>query len=239
MNSLLSPSPRAPARPYPGLSRVELAFGQVLQHSGKRIIHVYFPTSSLVSILSDAKGEVPVEVGVIGRDGMVGVPLALGEGESASQAVVQAAGGAMRSSAADFARAFAQRADMRDAIRLYSNALANQVMRTASCNRNHTPEQRLARWLLMMRDRVPRDRYTLTQKYLGYMLGVRRAAVSEAAGALQRRKLIRYTRGSIQILDVRGLQSAACRCYVPWTEAASEASHRGSRASRARLSPVK
>ena len=220
----------AGVRPYPGLSKVELAFGQVLQRAGKRISHVYFPTSSLVSILSDAKGEIPVEVGVIGRDGMVGVPLALGEGLSEAQAVVQAAGGAMRSTAADFTREFSHRAGMRDAIRLYSNALANQVMRTASCNRNHTPEQRLARWLLMMRDRVPRDRYTLTQKYLGYMLGVRRAAVSEAAGGLQRRKLIRYTRGSIRILDAKGLKAAACNCYVPWT---SEASRPGSTASPA------
>ncbi len=221
-NSLLSTSRTAGARPYPGLSRVDLAFGQVLHHAGKRIGHVYFPTSSLVSILSDAKGEVPVEVGVIGRDGMVGVPLALGDELSAARAVVQAAGGAMRSSAEDFQEAFARDPGMRRGIRRFSNDLANQVMRTASCNRNHTPEQRLARWLLMMRDRVPAQRYRLTQKYLGYMLGVRRAAISEAAGGLQRRKLIRYTRGSIDILDAAGLRGASCRCYLAWKERPQE-----------------
>ena len=175
-NNLLLPGDGA--RPYPGLSPVDLAFGQVLHPAGKRIRHVYFPTSSLVSILSETKGSVPVVVGVIGRDGMVGVPLALGEDVSAARAVVQAAGGAMRSSAEDFKREFALDPAMRRRIRRFSNDLANQVMRTASCNRNHPPEQRLARWLLTMRDRVPGDRYTLTQKYLGYMLGVRRAAIS-------------------------------------------------------------
>lgn len=216
LNSLLSAPRSKGIAPFPGLSRVELTFGQVLHQSGKRIGHVYFPVDSLVSILSDAKGEAPVEVGVIGRDGMVGVPLALGEELSAARAVVQAPGGAMRSSAEDFKRQFGRDAGMRRAIRRFSNDLANQVMRTASCNRNHTPQQRLARWLLTMRDRVPGEQYMLTQKYLGFMLGVRRAAISEAAGGLQRRKLIRYTRGSIEILDVKGLKAASCKCYVPW-----------------------
>jgi CRP-like cAMP-binding protein len=217
-NILLSSSGNAGARTFPGLTPVALAFGQVLQRAGQRIGHVYFPTDSLVSILSGAEGDIPVEVGVIGRDGMVGVPLALGEGVSAAHAVVQAAGGAMRSSAADFTKALARRPGMQREVRRFSNELANQVMRTASCNRNHSAAQRLARWLLMMRDRVPGERYMLTQKYLGYMLGVRRAAVSEAAGRLQRRKLIRYTRGSIEILDAKRLKAAACKCYLPWKE---------------------
>lgn len=214
-NSLLPPSGDG-ARRYPGLKRVDLVFGQLLQRAGKRISHVYFPTDSLVSVLAGDQGDVPVEVGVIGRDGMVGVPLALGEDLAGARSVVQAAGGAMRSSAADFRKALARDRTMRQAVRRFSNDLANQVMRTAVCNRNHTPQQRLARWLLMIRDRVSADRYMLTQTYLGYMLGVRRAAISEAAGGLQRRKLIRYTRGSIEILDAAGLKAAACKCYVPW-----------------------
>jgi CRP-like cAMP-binding protein len=219
VNSLLSHLPRrAGERDFPGLARVELAFGQVLHNPGKRIGHVYFPTSSLVSLVSHAKGEMAVEVGVIGRDGMVGVALALGEEISAARAVVQAAGTAMRCSSKDFTTEFGRRAGMRRDIRRYSNDLTNQVMRTASCNRNHSAEQRLARWLLMMRDRVSRDRYRLTQKYLGYMLGVRRAAISEAAGRLQRRQLIRYTRGSIEILDAGGLKAASCNCYRAWTD---------------------
>lgn len=201
---------------FAGLERVELAFGQVLNESGKRIEHVYFPAGSLVSLVSHAKGQVPVELALVGRDGMVGVALALGEEISASRAVVQGAGGAMRATSADFAREFARRADMRRDIRRYSNDLANQVMLTVSCNANHGVEQRLARWLLMMRDRMAVERYRLTQQFLGYMLGVRRAAVSEAAGRLQRRGLIRYARGKIEILDAAGLKAAACSCYRGW-----------------------
>jgi CRP-like cAMP-binding protein len=223
LNSLLSGLPRNGAGNFPGLERVELAFGQVLHNAGKRIAQVYFPTSSLVSLVSDAQGDMAVELGVIGRDGMVGVAIALGEDLSGACAIVQGAGTAMQCSAEDFAREFRRRAGLRRDIRRYSNDLANQFMVTASCNRNHNPEQRLARWLLMMRDRVSSDRYTLTQKYLGYMLGVRRAAISEAAGRLQRRKLIRYTRGSIEILDAKGLKAAACKCYLPWRDRLAEA----------------
>ena len=222
LNSLLSGLPRNTRGNFPGLERVELAFGQVLHHTGKRIAHVYFPTSSLISLVSDAKGDVAVELGVIGRDGMVGVALALGSELSSACAIVQGAGTAMQCSSEDFTREFRRRAGMRRDIRRYSNDLANQFMVTASCNRNHGPEQRLARWLLMMRDRMPTGRYPLTQKYMGYMLGVRRAAISEAAGRLQRRKLIRYTRGSIEILNVKGLKAASCRCYRPWQDAPAE-----------------
>jgi CRP-like cAMP-binding protein len=159
-----------------------------------------------------------VELGVIGREGMVGVAVALGEEVSAARSVVQAAGAAMRASSADFMKEFARRANMRRDIRRYSNDLTAQVMQTAACNRNHTPEQRLARWLLMMRDRLSIDRYRFTQKYLGYLLGVRRAAVSEAAVRLQRLKVIRYARGSIEILDLGGLKAASCTCYRAWKD---------------------
>jgi CRP-like cAMP-binding protein len=217
VNSLLSSLPRrASAAGFPGLERVELAFGQVLHDPGDRIGHVYFPTGSLVSLVSHSKGEIAVELGVIGRDGMVGVGIALGEQIATSRAVVQAAGAAMRAASGDFLKEFGRRAGMRREIRRYSNDLASQIMQTASCIRNHDPEQRLARWLLMMRDRLSTDRYRLTQKYLAYMLGVRRAAVSEAATRLQREMLIRYSRGSIEILDAAGLKAASCACYGPW-----------------------
>lgn len=217
INSLLSGLPRtAGMSRFPGLERVELAFGQVLQDPGERVRHVYFPTDSLVSLLSHAKDQMPVELGVIGRDGMVGVAVALGEEISAVRAVVQGAGAAMRAGRADFEKEFRRRPQMRRAVRRYSNDLANQVMQTAACISNHTPEQRLARWLLMMRDRLSTDTYMLTQEYLGYMLGVRRATVSQAAGRLQRRQLIRYARGSIRILDADGLKAASCSCYRAW-----------------------
>jgi CRP-like cAMP-binding protein len=219
-NSLLAGLPRiAGTSPrFPGLERVELLLGQVLHDPGKRIGHVYFPIDSLVSLMSHAKGQIPVELAVVGRDGMVGVALALGDEVSASRALVQGAGGAMRATSADFMRQFGRKKDLRREIRRYSNDLANQFMQTASCNRNHGVEQRLARWLLMMRDRMSTRRYTLTQKYLGYMLGVRRAAINEAAGRLQRRGLIRYARGSMEILDAAGLKAAACSCYHAWND---------------------
>ncbi len=218
-NSLLSGLPRsAGAAPFPGLEEVDLVFGQVLHDPGKRIGHVYFPTGSLVSLVSHAKGQIAVELGVIGRDGMVGVGVALGDEIAAVRAVVQAAGAAMRAESGDFMKEFERRAGLRRDIRRYSNDLSNQVMQTAACIRNHSPEQRLARWLLMMRDRLSSDRYRLTQKYLGYMLGVRRAAVSEAAGRLQHQRLIRYSRGSIELLDIGGLKAASCACYRAWKD---------------------
>jgi hypothetical protein len=195
VNKLLASLPaNRGASPFPGLERVELTFGQVLHQPNRRIRHVYFPVDSLVSLVAHAHGEVAVELGVIGRDGMLGVGVALGDHRSAVHAVVQAAGGAQRATSADFMKEFRRRTDMRRDVRRYSNDLTVQVMQTASCNRNHSTEQRLARWLLMMRDRLSGDRYRLTQQYLGFMLGIRRAAISEAAGLLQRRNLIRYTR---------------------------------------------
>ncbi|HWH47512.1 MAG TPA: Crp/Fnr family transcriptional regulator [Burkholderiales bacterium] len=219
INSLLSRLPRkAGESHFPGLKRIDLRLGQVLHDSGKRMTQVYFPTTSLVSIVSHEQDEIAVELGVIGRDGMVGVAVALGEQVSAARAVVQAEGSAMRSSSADFRREFKRRTGMQRDIFRYSNELATQVMRTASCNRNHTSEQRLARWLLMMRDRLSTDRYRMTQEYLGYMLGVPRAAINEAAGRLQRRQLIRYVRGNIEILDGKGLKAASCACYREWKD---------------------
>lgn len=219
-NSMLACLPRGAGESprFPGLLPVELALGQVLHDTGKRIGHVYFPIDSLVSLVSHAEGEDSVELAVIGRDGMVGVNVALGGHVSASRALVRAAGVAMRATSADFMKQFDRTKGMRRDIRCYSNDLADQVMRTVSCNSNHGVEERLARWLLMMRDRLLPRRYELTQKYLGYMLGVRRAAVNEAAGRLQRRGLIRYTRGSIEILDAAGLKAAACRCYLAWSD---------------------
>jgi CRP-like cAMP-binding protein len=219
VNRLLAslPASRA-ASAFPGLERVELAFGQVLHQSHQRIHHVYFPVDSLVSLVAHARGDVAVELGVIGRDGMLGVGVAMGDRQSAFHAIVQAAGCAQRATSADFMKEFRRRTDMRRDVRRYSNDLTIQVMQTASCNRNHSAEQRLARWLLMMRDRLSGDRYRLTQQYLGFMLGIRRAAISEAAGLLQRRKLIRYARGSIQILDGPGLKAASCACYRVWSD---------------------
>jgi len=212
-NVLLEPSAGRALR-FAGFERVELAFGDVLHETGVRIRHVYFPADAAVSLIATrAQGASPVEVALVGREGMVGASIALGVDSSPVRAAVQGAGDAMRATPAHFRRALARHAGLRRAVYLYNHDLTAQIIQIAACNRNHGIEQRLARWLLMMRDRTLNDRVVLTQRFLGAMLGVRRAGVNEAAGMLQRRRLIRLRRGSMEIIDRAGVEDAACDCY--------------------------
>ena len=176
--------------------------------------HVYFPLDSVVSLIATSgAGTSPVEVGVVGREGLVGTSVALGVDISPVRMMVQGSGSAMRATLVEFRAGLARNAGLRRGVHRYAHDLTTQVMQIAVCNRNHTVEQRLSRWLLMMRERVLDNRIVLTQQFLGAMLGVRRAGVNEAAGVLQRRRLIRLGRGSMSILDHRGLEDAACACY--------------------------
>jgi CRP-like cAMP-binding protein len=213
-NSLLAALPR---RDYlhllAGLEPVALTFGEVLYEPGQPIRHVYFPSDSLVSLLTLVDGHLALEVGLVGREGMVGIPLALGVGVTSVRALVQGGGTAMRMEAARFRREFRYCAPLQRALHHYAHVLMAQVTQTAACNRFHVVEARLARWLLMTRDRVRSAHFRLTQEFLAHMLGVRRVGVTNAAGALQRRKLISYRRGHISILDQKGLQAASCTCY--------------------------
>lgn len=195
------------------LETVELAFGSVLYEPGDTIRHVYFPTQALVSLLTLADGHLALEVGLIGREGMVGVPLVLEHSVSPVRALVQGGGAAMRMSAASFRKAFRASPPLQKELYRYAHALMGQISQTAACNRFHVVEQRLARWLLMTHDRVKSDRFRMTHEFLGHMLGVRRVGVTKAAQALQRRGLIGYNRGDISVLDRRGLEAAACQCY--------------------------
>lgn len=214
-NSLLAALPRkAYLRLLPGLVPVELAFGKVLYEPGKPIRDVYFPSQSLVSLLTLVEGHLALEVGLVGHDGMVGVPLALGIDASPVRALVQGGGRALRMSAARFRRELRRSPPLQRALNRYVYALIAQISQTAGCNRFHVVESRLARWLLMTRDRVRSGEFRMTHEFLSHMLGVRRVGVTEAASALQRRKLIEYTRGNITILDHRGLEGAACSCYA-------------------------
>jgi hypothetical protein len=175
-NSLLAALPgKNYERLLSGLEPVELKFGDVLYESGQKMRHVYFPGNSLVSLLTVVDGRMALEVGMVGREGMVGLPLALGTD-------------------------------------IY--ALMAQVSQTAACNRFHVVVARLARWLLMTRDRVRSGEFRLTHEFLAHMLGVRRVGVTTAARTLQARKLIDYSRGRIRILDDKGLEAAACECYA-------------------------
>lgn len=213
-NHLLAALPRKNyLRLLAGLEPVTLTFGEVLYEPGQPIRHIYFPNDSLVSLLTLVDGHLALEVGLVGREGMVGIPLALGIGVSSVRALVQGSGTAMRMKSGSFFREFRQSPPLQRELHRYTHVLMVQVTQTAACNRFHVVEARLARWLLMTRDRVRLDQFRLTQEFLAHMLGVRRVGVTKAARALQQRKLISYSRGNIRILDQRGLEAASCRCY--------------------------
>jgi CRP-like cAMP-binding protein len=213
-NSLLASLPRKSYRDLlPGLAPVTLVFGDVLYKPGAVIRDVYFPTDSVVSLLTVVDDHGALEVGLVGHEGMVGIPLALGIDVSPVRALVQGGGGAMRMSAAGFRRAFDASPSLQRALHRYTHGLMAQITQTAACNRFHLVEARLARWLLMTRDRVGAPEFRLTHEFLSNMLGVRRVGVTEAASALQERGLIGYQRGEIRITDSPGLEAAACTCY--------------------------
>jgi CRP-like cAMP-binding protein len=205
-----------PSKDYGQLNELEpvtLRFGQILYEAGGRIRHVYFPIDSLISLLTAVDKRRTLEVGMVGSEGMTGMPFVLGMGVSGVRALVQGGGRALRMAAAPFRLEFDRNQPLRQALFRYTYALMAQISQTAACNRFHEAEARLARWLLMTRERVVSDEFPLTHEFLAHMLGLRREGVTEAASALKRRGLIDYRRGKIQILDVKGLKGSACSCY--------------------------
>lgn len=213
-NSLLAAIPcKEYRRLLAGLEAVTLTFGEVLYEPGEVIRHVYFPGNSLVSLLTLVDGHLALEVGLIGREGMVGLPLVLGHTVSPVRALVQGTGTALRMASAHFREEFRLSLPLQQALYRYTHKLMVQISQTAACNRFHVVEARLARWLLMSHDRVKSNQFHMTHEFLGHMLGVRRVGVTKAAQALQKRKLLHYSRGDITILDRRGLEAAACQCY--------------------------
>jgi CRP-like cAMP-binding protein len=195
------------------LEPVELSYGQVLYEPAGLIRHVYFPTDCLVSLLTAVDMSRTLEVGMVGNEGMVGMPIALGIGVSAVRALVQGSGTAMRMTAARFRAEFKRNLPLQRALFSYTHLLMAQVSQTAACNRFHEADARLARWLLMTSDRLHADKFLLTHEFLADMLGVRREGVTQAADDLRRKGLIDYSRGNIRILDRKGLEAAACTCY--------------------------
>ena len=195
------------------LEPVILTFGQVLYEPGGPIRQVYFPVDCLISLLTAVDKRRTLEVGMVGNEGMAGMPVVLGVDVSGVRALVQGGGNALRMSSMRFRIAFDRDQPLQQALFRYAHALMAQISQTAACNRFHAAEARLARWLLMTRERVGSDDFPLTHEFLAHMLGLRREGVTEAASALKRRKLIDYSRGKIQILDSKGLAASSCSCY--------------------------
>jgi CRP-like cAMP-binding protein len=200
-------------RMRPQLESVALKFGQILYEPGQAIQHVYFPVDCLISLLTAVDKRRTLEVGMVGNEGMAGMPFILGMGISGVRALVQGGGSAWRMKSSRFRIEFNRIPRLQHALYRYTHALMAQISQTAACNRFHGAEARLARWLLMTRDRVGSDEFSLTHEFLAHMLGLRREGVTEAASALKQRKLISYSRGRIQILEVPGLKRSACACY--------------------------
>lgn len=200
-------------RLQPDLESVPLALGQVIYEAHETLSHVYFPTTAIVSLLYTMENGKSAEMGVVGCDGVVGITVFMGGDTTPNRAVVQSAGDAFRLESKYFRDEFRRVGELHRLLLLYTQALLTQMSQTAVCNRLHSVEQQLCRWLLLSDDRLESNELIMTQELIASMLGVRREGVSVAAHRLQHAGLIRYKRGHITIVDRPGLESKACECY--------------------------
>jgi CRP-like cAMP-binding protein len=198
----------------PLFEAVSLPLGQSLYGSGAPLSHAYFPTSAIVSLLYTTVSGASAEIAVVGHEGMLGTPIFMGGGSSPSRAVVRSAGFALRLPAAALREAFGRSAGVMQVLLRYTQALIAQVAQIAVCNRHHSLDQQLCRWLLLSLDRLPGPEIAVTQELIAHMLGVRREGVTESALSLQRDGLISYRRGRILVLDRPGLEKRSCECYA-------------------------
>ena len=213
-NHLLAALPREDFEAFaPRLERVRMKLGHSLYESGTAMQHVYFPVSGIVSMLYVTLSGASVELAVVGSEGLVGVSLFMGGETTPNRAIVQSTCDAYRLSAAHLKEQFARGGTMHLQLLKYTQALITQISQTAVCNRHHSVQQQLCRWLLLSLDRLPANELQMTQELIANMLGVRRQGVTEAASALEKDGLIRYRRGLITVLDRPGVEARSCECY--------------------------
>ena len=213
-NHLLSVLPEAEwARIGPHLVPVDMPLGQVVYESGDRLDHVYFPSTAIVSLLYVMEDGASAEIAIVGNEGLIGIALFMGGETTPSRAVVQSAGKAYRLEARVLKEEFHRAGPVQRLLLRYTQALITQMAQTAVCNRHHSIDQQLCRWLLLSIDRLPSNELKMTQELIANMLGVRRPGVTEAAMKLQDAGLIRYSYGHIDVLDRPGLEKRVCECY--------------------------
>ncbi len=195
------------------LEYLHLPLGKVLYESGDKMSHVYFPTTAIISLLYIMENGGTAEIGIAGNNGLIGIALFMGGETTSSRAVVQSAGDAVRMSAMDVRAEFARGGLFQNLLLRYTQSLMTQISQTAVCNRLHSIQQQLCRWLLINHDQLPANKLVMTHDLIANMLGVRREGVTQAAGALQEMGVIKYSRGTIYIVDRKGIERVACECY--------------------------
>jgi CRP-like cAMP-binding protein len=201
------------ARLLPGLQLISLPLGKVLYESGEKMHYVYFPTTAIISLLYIMENGSSAEIGVVGNDGMVGIAIFMGGDTTPNRAVVQSAGKTFKMRASLMKDEFTRGGRFHNLCLRYTQALITQISQTAVCNRLHSVDQQLCRWLLLSHDRLPSNRLIMTQDLIANMLGVRREGITHAAKRLQNAGYISYVRGDMTILDRKGLETGVCECY--------------------------
>lgn len=195
------------------IESMDFKLGEVIYEAGDKMDYAYFPTTAIVSLLYIMENGGTAEIGIVGNDGVLGVSLFLGGDSTSSRAIIQSAGSMCRMKAADLRGAFKLGGRFQELLLRYTQALMTQISQTAVCNRLHAVEEQLCRWLLLSHDRLDSDKLVMTHDLISNMLGVRREGITLAAKKLATRKLIKNTRGTIEVLDRQGLEEAACECY--------------------------
>ena len=214
-NHLLAALPEeVQERLFPFIELVELNLGQVMYEAGDKLAYVYFPVDAIVSLLYVMKSGASAEISVVGNEGLIGVALFMGGESTSSRAVVQSAGYAYRLKGVRLTEEFDRHGKLLDLMLRYTQALITQMAQTAVCNRHHSIDQQLCRWLLLSLDRLPDNHLMMTQELIANMLGVRREGVTEAAGKLQKLGVINYHRGHITVIDRKKLEELSCECYA-------------------------